>query len=84
MEKKENKLQELKKELLALPIEARALLAHALLTSLDETFDQDAEALWREKLEDLVDYLGVLEARAQNFGKPRYRTEQVRKMLRLS
>ena len=37
----------------------------------------------REELGDLVDYLDLLEARAQNFGKPRHSTEQVKKMLGL-
>ena len=37
----------------------------------------------REELEDLVDYLDLLEARAQNFGKRRHSTEQVKKMLGL-
>jgi hypothetical protein len=37
----------------------------------------------REELENLVDYLDLLEARAQNFGKRRYSTEQVKKMLQL-
>ena len=37
----------------------------------------------REELEDLVDYLDLLEARARNFGKRRYGTEQVKKMLNL-
>ncbi len=37
----------------------------------------------RQELEDLVDYLDLLEARAQNFGKRRYGTEQVKKMLGL-
>jgi hypothetical protein len=37
----------------------------------------------REELEDLIDYLDLLEARAQNFGKQRYSTEQVKKMLKL-
>ena len=31
----------------------------------------------REELEDLVDYLNLLRARARNFGKKRYSTEQV-------
>ena len=38
----------------------------------------------REELEDLIDYLDLLEARAQNLGKPRFNTEQVKKMLKLS
>ena len=38
----------------------------------------------REELEDLIDYLDLLEARAQNFGKKRYSTEQVKKMLKLT
>jgi cell division protein FtsB len=35
----------------------------------------------REELENLIDYLDLLEARARNFGKKRYSTEQVKKML---
>jgi len=35
----------------------------------------------REEIENLIDYLDLLEARAQNFGKKRYSTEQVKKML---
>ena len=35
----------------------------------------------REELQDLIDYLDLLEARARNFGKPRLSTEQVKKML---
>ncbi len=38
----------------------------------------------REELENLVDYLDLLEARARNFGKRRYTTEQVKKVLKLS
>jgi hypothetical protein len=34
----------------------------------------------REELTHLIDYLDLLEARARNFGKRRYTTEQVRKM----
>jgi cell division protein FtsB len=37
----------------------------------------------REELEDLVDDLDLLEARARNFGKKRYSTDQVKKMLGL-
>jgi len=37
----------------------------------------------REELENLIDYLDLLEARARNFGKKRYSTEQVKKMLQL-
>ena len=37
----------------------------------------------REELEDLIDYLDLLEARVQNFGKKRYSTEQVKKILNL-
>jgi len=37
----------------------------------------------REELEDLIDYLDLLEARAQNFGKPRYSTAEVKKALQL-
>ena len=37
----------------------------------------------REELEDLIDYLDLLEARVQNFRKKRYSTEQVKKILNL-
>ena len=37
----------------------------------------------REEIENLIDYLDLLEARALNFGKKRYNTEQVKKMLNL-
>lgn len=37
----------------------------------------------REELENLIEYLDLLEARAQNFGKPRHSTEQVKKILQL-
>ena len=43
----------------------------------------DRIAELRQELEDLVDYLDLLEARAQNFGKRRHTTEQVKKMLNL-
>ena len=34
----------------------------------------------REEVENLIDYLDLLEARAQNFGKRRHSTEPVKKM----
>lgn len=37
----------------------------------------------REELENLVDYLDLLEARAQNFGKRRHSTDEVKKVLGL-
>ena len=37
----------------------------------------------RLELEDLIDYLDLLEARAQNLCKRRHSTEQVKKMLGL-
>jgi hypothetical protein len=37
----------------------------------------------REQLEDLMDYLDLLEARARNFGKPRHSTQEVKKLLGL-
>lgn len=35
----------------------------------------------RKELEDLIDYRDLLEARARNFGKKRYSTEDIKKML---
>ena len=40
-------------------------------------------AALREELENLVDYLDLLEARARNFGKKRYSSGQVKKLLGL-
>ena len=37
----------------------------------------------RLELEDLIDYLDLLEARAQNFGKRLHSTEQVKNLLKL-
>jgi hypothetical protein len=37
----------------------------------------------RQELEDITDYLDLLEARAKNFGQRRYNTEQVKEMLGL-
>jgi len=47
----------------------------------EQKYVVDRIAELREELENLVDYLDLLEARAQNFGKKRYSTEQVKKML---
>ena len=38
----------------------------------------------REQMEDLNDYLDLLEARTRNKGKPTFSTEQVRKQLGLA
>ena len=38
----------------------------------------------REQMEDLNDYLDLLEARARNKGLPRFTTDQVRKQLGLA
>ena len=38
----------------------------------------------REQMDDLNDYLDLLEARARNHGKPTLTTEQVRKKLGLA
>ncbi len=35
----------------------------------------------RRELEDLIDYLDLLEARTRNFGKRRQSTEQIKKTL---
>ena len=40
--------------------------------------------LLREQMEDLNDYLDLLEARARNKGKPTFSTEEVRKKLGLA
>jgi len=40
----------LKDDLLTLPVESRASLAHALIESLDDAADADAELLWVEEI----------------------------------
>jgi putative addiction module component len=42
--------ERLRDDLLMLPIESRASLAHALIESLDEESDENAEALWAEEV----------------------------------
>jgi uncharacterized coiled-coil DUF342 family protein len=37
----------------------------------------------REELEDLIDYLSLLEARVLNFGKLRHTSDYVRKVLKI-
>ena len=52
-----NELKKLEADLLALPVDSRASLARALIESLDEGLDENAEALWvdeiRQRDEDL-------------------------------
>jgi hypothetical protein len=43
-------LEKLKDDLLALPPESRASLAHALIASLDEELDEDVETRWAEEI----------------------------------
>lgn len=42
--------EKLKDDLLALPPQSRASLAHALIASLDDEMDEDAESLWAEEI----------------------------------
>lgn len=42
--------EKLKDDLLALPLESRASLAHALIASLDEELDDDVEEVWKEEI----------------------------------
>jgi hypothetical protein len=42
--------EQLKNDLLLLPIESRASLAHALIESLDTAVEEDAESLWLEEI----------------------------------
>ena len=41
-----NELEKLEADLLTLPLDSRAALARTLIGSLDETLDENAEALW--------------------------------------
>lgn len=49
----------------------------------DQKYVIERIAQLRQELEDVTDYLDLLEARAQNFGKRRYNTEQVKEILGL-
>jgi len=42
--------ERLRDDLLTLPVESRASLAHALIESLDDDADEDAELLWFEEI----------------------------------
>lgn len=42
--------EKLKGDLLTLPVESRASLAHALIESLDDVVDEDAESLWMDEI----------------------------------
>lgn len=42
--------EKLKGDLLTLPVESRASLAHALIESLDDAVDDDAESLWMDEI----------------------------------
>jgi hypothetical protein len=45
-----NELEKLEADLLSLPLNSRASLARALIESLDETSDENAEALWADEI----------------------------------
>jgi putative addiction module component (TIGR02574 family) len=45
-----NELKKLEADLLALPVDSRATLARALIESLDDTVDEDCEALWADEI----------------------------------
>ena len=45
-----SEFEKLKGDLLTLPVESRALLAHALIESLDDGVDDDAESLWMDEI----------------------------------
>jgi hypothetical protein len=42
--------EKLRSDLLTLPVESRASLAHALIESLDDAVDDDAESLWMDEI----------------------------------
>ena len=43
-------LEKLEADLLTLPIDSRAALARTLISSLDETLDENAETLWVDEI----------------------------------
>ncbi|HJZ80516.1 MAG TPA: addiction module protein [Pyrinomonadaceae bacterium] len=46
----ETEFEQLKNDLLMLPLESRASLAHALIKSLDDAVDEDAESVWFQEI----------------------------------
>lgn len=45
-----SELEKLEADLLALPLDSRASLARALISSLEETADENVEALWAAEI----------------------------------
>jgi putative addiction module component (TIGR02574 family) len=45
-----SELEKLQADLLALPLDSRAALARALISSLEETADENVEALWADEI----------------------------------
>lgn len=45
-----SELEKLEADLLALPLDARASLARALISSLEETVEENVEALWADEI----------------------------------
>jgi putative addiction module component (TIGR02574 family) len=60
-----NELKKLEADLLALPVDSRASLARALIESLDDRVDEDAEALWADEVRRRDDDLRNGRARAR-------------------
>jgi putative addiction module component (TIGR02574 family) len=50
-------IDELRKQAMSLPPEARADLASSLIDSLDETVDEDVEAAWQQEIARRVEEL---------------------------
>jgi len=50
-------IDELRKQVMSLPEEARADLASSLIDSLDQTVDEDVEAAWQEEIARRIDEL---------------------------
>jgi putative addiction module component (TIGR02574 family) len=50
-------IDELRKQVMSLPAEARADLASSLIDSLDQTVDEDVEAAWQEEIARRIEEL---------------------------
>ncbi|MGB9028752.1 MAG: addiction module protein [Acidobacteriaceae bacterium] len=64
-------LSEVLKKALALPSEARAALAGALLESLDETLDESAEAEWDREIARRIEELDAGRVRTISWAEAR-------------
>jgi putative addiction module component (TIGR02574 family) len=70
-------IDELRKQVMSLPAEARADLASSLIDSLDQTVDEDVEAAWQEEIARRVDELESGKAKTIPWAEVRRRGQEL-------